>query len=103
MLRHSRLHARNARERYITRRRRQFTSWCDYDPGLMDEHGRVTQRLSGGPRSPEVYAAEFWSGWRLGKLAKWNGACSCGMCRDRKTRQDRTAAKAELRKILEVA
>jgi len=36
MLRHSRLHTRNARERYITKRRRQFARWCsgvDYEVG----------------------------------------------------------------------
>ena len=97
--RHTRDHIYTERLRHIHRREQLFRSlWTsrDFHYDLID--GRVVRRP---PRPKEVVDAEFWNPNRVGKFAKWNGTCSCGMCRAKKTRQDRPRLKREFRKDLE--
>lgn len=70
----SRAYYRHQRRRYIARRRRAFNHWVsiNYD-SKMREHA--------GPRPLEVREKEFWNPRRVGRLAKWNGVCSCRSCR----------------------
>lgn len=65
----TRAELRHQRERIIASRRRQFARWCaDY--------------TFGAEPPLEVREREFWTPQRVGKFAKWNGVCSCWMCRD---------------------
>lgn len=73
MHRHERAEVRYQRERMIKHRRRQFARWLgDADYGTFDDHGHWTGWIQ-QPRPWEIREVEFWSGWRLGIMAKWNG------------------------------
>lgn len=81
MQRHTRAEIRHQRQRYITRRLKQFARWLsEYDWGPYDEFGHSLYSQRGAPRPLDVRRAEFWDGRRVGKLSKWNGSCNCWMC-----------------------
>lgn len=91
MKRHDRESVRAERQRYMQRRRRQFSWWLGgVDYGPMDEHGHRIGWFK-QPRPREVREAEFWSGWRVGLFSKWNGNCTHCRKRERlyRNRQER--------------
>lgn len=88
MRRHSTEHIRYQRERYIKRRVRARLHWL-----YNVDWWAITRGLP--PRPYEERYDDFFDAKRKGKYAKWNGTCSCWMCRHKSTMYNRAAVKCE--------
>ena len=94
--RHTRDHIYTERLRHIRRREQLFRNLWRIEDSVWHWDDRENPKQTLRPK--EVVLDEFWNANRVGKFAKWNGVCSCGLCRARKTRQDRPRLKREFRK-----
>lgn len=89
MLRHDRGHVFHHRNRIIALRRRRLAHWLSSNDSTRE-----------APRPLWVRVAEFWDARRLGRLAKYNGACGCWMCKQNAGEYEREGFHRETRRLL---